>query len=151
MQDGLDGSATIPHKQILHPMPFYRIFGFPKFRKSGKSGMLKIRISGFSGIPEIRIPEVLSSGDLEIRFSGFPDFQIFENPGIRRSENPDFRTSRKPQVEFSGASDAGHRRCPDPSKKHGDLISVQKFGGFGGLKYVTSQKSHPPGRKNRAQ
>ena len=111
----------IPHRQILHPMPFCRIFGFSDFRKSGKSEHRKIRIFWFSGISEIRFPKIRISGNPKIRIFRFPDFRISENPDFRKSENPDFPISGASDVEFSEASDARHRRCPDPSKKHGDL------------------------------
>ena len=43
-----------------------------------------------------------------------------ESADFRKSENPDFQNSGASDVEFSVASDARHRRCADPSKKHGD-------------------------------
>ena len=132
----------IPHRQILHPMLFYRIFGFsdfpkiqkigisdnpdsrvfrnfrnPIFRKSGESEYLKIRISGFSGISEFRCPKIRIFGNPKIRIFRFPDFQISENQDFRKSENPDFPISGASDVEFSRASHARHRMGPDPSKK----------------------------------
>ena len=103
---------------------FTGFLDFPSPRKNGKSEYLKIRLFGFSGISEIRFPELRISGNLKIRIFRFPEFRISENPDFRKSENPDFPISGASDVEFSEASDAGHRRCPDPSKKHGDCTEV---------------------------
>ena len=115
--------GEIPQRQILHPMPFYQIFGFSDFRKSGKSECPKINIFDFSGFSEIRFPKVRTSGNPKIRIFRFPDFRISENQDFRKSENPDFPISGASDVEFSGASDAGHRMGPDPSEKHGDTAT----------------------------
>ena len=110
----------IPHRQILHPMLFSRFLHVPILRRSGKTEYPNIRIFVFSGISEIRFPKNRSSGNPKIRAFRFPDFRISEKTDFRKSENPDFPISRNPDVEFSEASDARHRRCPDPSKKQGD-------------------------------
>ena len=79
---------------------------------------------GFSGISEIRLPKNRISGNPKIRIFSFSDFRISENLDLRKPENPDFPISRASDEEFSEASDAGHRRCPDPSKKHGDSLCL---------------------------
>ena len=74
-------SMGLPHGQILHPMPFYLIFGCSDFPKER----------------EIGIPE-------------HPDCRLFrkfrnpisENPDFRESENPDFQISGLPNLRKSG-------------------------------------------------
>ena len=82
----------VPHGQILHPMHFYRILGFPDFPKIRKIG----------------IPEN-------------PDFQVFrnfrnpisENPDSRESENPDFQISGLPNLRKSGFPEIRKSRLSD--------------------------------------
>ena len=71
----------IPHRQILHPMPFYLIFGcsdFPKIRQIGKIEN--------------------------------PDFRVFRKFGISISEAPDFRKSENPDFQISGLPDFSKTR-----------------------------------------
>ena len=74
-----------PHGQILHPMPFDQIFGFPDFpkiREIGISGNADFR---FSRISKIRFSKVRISGNPKLQNFGFPDFRISENPDFRKS------------------------------------------------------------------
>ena len=87
---------------------------------NGCPGKFYIRCPGNRKIWIFGFPEIRTSGDLEVWKSENPDLRISGNPDFRKSENPDFPISGASDVEFSEASDARHRRCPDPSKKHGD-------------------------------
>ena len=97
----------IPHRQILHPMPFYRIFGFSDFPK--------IRKIGISENPDFRVFRIFGSP-----ISGNPDFRKSENPDFQISGLPDFRKSGFPEIRksgFSGFRGIGCRifrgiRCP---------------------------------------
>ena len=63
----------VPHRQILHPMPFYWIFRF------------------------IDYPEIRNIGIAEKQ-----DFRVFRNCRNPISENPDFQKSENPEFRISG-------------------------------------------------
>ena len=111
--------GEFPHRQTLHPVSFYRIFVFFDFPQKTVH-----RNTGCSAFPEFQnsdFPKVRISENPKIRIFRFPDFRISEDPDFRKSENSDFPMSGSPDVELSEASDARHRRCPDPSKDQGYL------------------------------
>ena len=81
------GSTRRYHGQILHPMPFYLIFGFSDFPKIRKMGT----------------PEN-------------PDFLVFRNFGIPNSENPDFRESKHPDFRIFGISSLRKSGFPEIRK-----------------------------------
>ena len=51
-----------------------------------------------------------TSGEKRLRKAGFSGFPEFQKSG--------FSELREQDVGFLEASDAGHRRCPDPTQKH---------------------------------
>ena len=112
------GNSTWTNSAYDNFLPDFGICQFSKIRKIGMSDNLDLCV--FSEFPEFRFPKIRRSGNPTIRVFRFPEFQISEILDFRKSESPDCRLSRTPNVEFSKASDAMHRRCPDPSKKHGD-------------------------------
>ena len=57
----------IQHRQILHSMPFYQIFGLSDVSKIQKLRNLKIPMFGFSSHSEIRFPKIWISGSPKIR------------------------------------------------------------------------------------
>ena len=84
--------GEIPHRQILHPMPFYLISGFSDFLKKR----------------EIEIPE---NQDFRV-FRNFRN-PISENPDFRESENPDFQIFGLPNLRKSGFPEIQKLRFPN--------------------------------------
>ena len=99
---------VIPHGQILHSMPFYRIFrfsDFPKNREIGTSENPEFRVFRNFGIPisenpdfrETENPDFQNSGLSNLRKSGFSEIRKSGFPDFRRSENPDpMKTKQSP-------------------------------------------------------
>ena len=82
----------IPHMQILHPMPFYRILGFSDFPKIRKTG-----------IPEIQ--DFRDSRNIRNSISENPDFSESENPELQISGPPHLRRFRFPEIKKFRFSD----------------------------------------------
>ena len=83
----------VPHRQIVHPMPFYLIFGL--------SDCPKIRAFGIPENPEFRVFR-----NAEIPLSETQDFGT--------SENPDFQISGLPNLRKSGFTEIGFPIPCDP-------------------------------------
>ena len=79
-----------------------------------------------SGIVVVRFQKFQTFANRKLWISRLSDFQVLEKHNFQKTEHPDFRISGAPGVEFPEASDAWHRRCPDPSEKHGmeDLCNL---------------------------
>ena len=96
----------VPHRQILHPMPFYRISGFsdfPKFREIGISENPDCRRFGS--------PEIRKSGYSDSRKSGLSEFGFLK---FLKNGNPFFRA-----FWFSAFSE--HRNIQQSGKKASDV------------------------------
>ena len=123
-------STWISSKCSISENPEFWILGlsdFPKVRKIRKFGMLENHDVRFvSGNSKIRFPKIRIFGNPGIRTFRFPHLRISGNPDFWQSENSDVQNSGASDAEFSEASDVGYRRCPGPSKKHGDQLKEHR-------------------------